>query len=499
MRAVLTMTDTADTQGNGMSQNAKGLRRSVLGWSSAVAVGTAALLSVMGIVPAHAQDIVVDTGGEDLTSRELVLPLGKAAIVELPRAASDILVSNPAMIDAVIRTPRRVYIMGKAPGQANAFFFDGQDRQILNLEIRVEQDGDVIEGLIAKLIPTSRVTVQTIGDSVALHGTVNNAGDAQRAVEIAERLAAAGQEGGGNAGAQVMNMLTVREPGQVMLKVRILEMERRLVRRLGIDLNGVVELGDFNEALRVGTDTGLFGTGALQAFADTNGFGDVTNLDVALDAFEQNGLVKTLAEPSLVALSGESASFFAGGRVGFRTIEEGATNALPVIVVQFENFGVSLDFEPTIRSKGSINIVLNTSVSDIAEGLGVDGIPGFLTRSATTTIDLPSGASFAIAGLLSQDIQESIQGVPGAKDVPVLGQLFRSQSFQSNETELVIIATPYLVEPSTLAELTDPGEGFVPPTMLEQALLGRLEAAYGVTRRGIDEAGLQGPLGFILD
>ena len=479
--------------------------RASLGWASAVAVATIGLIGAMGLAPATAQEADpvtgsrITRGGDSVASRTLILPQGKAAVVELPRAASDILVSDPDLVEAVIRTPRRVYLMGKEAGVANAFFFDGRDDQILNLEIRVEKDGSVIADMISRLLPTARIEVETLGENIVLHGTADNAADAQRALEIAERFSSGAAEGD-----SVMSMIRVREPGQVMLKVRILEMQRSLARQLGVDLNGVVELGDEAIGFATGGVIGnalspFSGDAGLQGIVNTGGAGDLTRLDAALDAFEQNGLVRTLAEPSLIALSGEEAEFFAGGEVGFPVVQPSGIAGQALVTAEFRPFGVELKFQPTVRSKGSINLVLATSVSDVNRALGVGDIPGFLNRATTTTIDLPSGASFAIAGLLQENIQETVEGVPALKEAPVLGQLFRSQSFERRETELVIIATPYLVEPTTLAELTEPGADFVPPSALEQVLLGRLEAANGVRARGVREARLSGPIGFILD
>ena len=479
--------------------------RRALGWASAVAVATLGLLGAMGTAPAAAQpaDLITrgaDEGGPYGEQRSLVLPIGKAAIIELPRAASDIIVSDPALIEAVVRTPRRVYVMARAAGQANIFFLDGRDQQILTLDVRIDQDTAVIEDMIERLLPNARIRAESANGTVVLSGTADTPADAQRALDIATRFVlGGGAEGGGGGGGEggvspVMNMIEVREPGQVMLKVRILEMQRSLIRQLGINLDGVAQLDEAQ--LQFFTNNGL-GTGGLNGTGRFSGIGEISPINAALNAFEQNGLVKTLAEPSLVATSGAEAEFFAGGSVGFPIVQ--VQNNTAVTTAEFRPFGVELKFQPVVRSKGAISVTLATSVSDVNRALGVGDIPGFLQRAATTTIDLPSGASFAIAGLLQEDIQETVEGVPALKEAPVLGQLFRSQNFQSRQTELVIIATPYLVEPSTLAELTDPGEGFVPPTMVQQALLGQLEVAYGVHRRASAEARLQGPLGFILD
>lgn len=462
-------------------------------------------MTVAAVPAAAQQEATIDMGGESYQSRELVLPLGKAAIVELPRAAADILVSNPEIVDAVIRTPQRVYIMAKAAGQANAFFFDRSNNQILNLEIRVEQDADAIRQLLTKLLPDARIGVESLNGSVILHGTVDTASEAQRAEAIALKFA--GEE-------NLVNMLAVREPAQVLLKVRIVEMQRQLIRQLGIDLNGVAQISDTAIDFAVEGTYPLSGTllGGASGNVQTNGFGDLTSLDAAFSAFEQNGLVKTLAEPNIVAVSGREGSFLAGGEFPVPSVDEDGR-----VIIEFKEFGVQLDFQPIVFSKNRIQLNLATEVSELSAAGGVnvgsnvvvgpDGelqtIPGFVVpavtaRNAQTTVELPSGGSIAIAGLLQENITDFVNGVPGIKDTPVLGGLFRSQEFQSDQTELVIIATPYLVTPTDPSKLTDPARGHVSPTMIQSALLGQLEAAYGVTGQTGSQQ-LAGPLGFILD
>ncbi|MEM9421981.1 MAG: type II and III secretion system protein family protein [Pseudomonadota bacterium] len=471
---------------------------------NALGVLLAAFLS-LGAATAN-QDIRVDTGGEALTSREIILPLGKAAIVDLPRPAVDVLVSAPNVVDPVIRSPRRIYIMGREPGQANAFFFDAQNNQILNLEIRVEQDADAIRSVVKKLLPDARLDVESLNGNVILHGSVDSPIQAQRAVDVAGRFAGA---------ENVVNMISIREPAQVMLRVRVVEMQRRLVRQLGVDLNGVARVDSSAVEFAVKNSFAVSGgaLGGLNGKVTTPGFGGIDNLDFAFDVFEQNGLVKTLAEPNLTAISGENASFLAGGEF---PVPQGTKDG--VLSIEFKEFGVGLDFLPTVFSKGRIRLRMRTEVSELSatgglsvastrtfddEGnpIEVDGfvVPGVSTRNAETTVELPSGGSIAIAGLLQENISDFVDGVPGIKETPVLGTLFRSQEFLSNQTELVIIATPYLVEPTQLSNLTDPSRGHVSPTVIQSVLLGKLEAAYGVRGQGVGEDQLQGPLGFILD
>ena len=458
---------------------------------------------------ALAQDnIRITSGGDTATSKSLVLPLNKAAIVELPVAAADVLVSNPTKVDAIIRSPRRVYLLGMEVGQANAFFFDSRNRQILNLEIRVERDNDALKDIFSKLLPDSRIDVESVNDNVILRGTVQNTSDAVKVRDIATRFVGDPE--------LVLNMVSVREPGQVMLKVRIAEMQRRLVKQLGIDGNAFARIDDniFDIAWENNFAQSPGALGGLSGTLDTAGFGDITNLDFQFDAFEQVGLVRTLAEPTLTSVSGEGANFLAGGEFPVPVATDEGT-----VAIEFKEFGVSLGFRPVVMSEGRINLQISTEVSevtqvnsfsvgsqfvtdpdtgDVTEFAGLL-IPGLTVRRVESVVDLPSGGSMAIAGLLQENMQSAVEGIPGLKDTPVLGQLFRSTDYLNEETELVIIVTPYLVKPTNIANLTDPTEGFVAPSDVQHIIQGKLEAAYGMRTRGVESKTLRGPLGFILD
>ena len=478
--------------------------------------GLASLSLLSGVMsPAAAQigsgTVSIDVGGESEVSRSLVLPVNKAAIVELPRAAADVLVSQPSVVDAVVRSPRRVYLLGLEVGQTNAFFFDAQNRQILNLEIQVEQDTDALSDLMRRLMPDSRVEVEALNDNIVLRGTVQSPAEAANANELASRFAGGDEN--------VINMLTIRDREQVMLKVRIVEMSRSIVKQLGISQSGTVQLNDFAFNLATGALAGssFFSGGAgnsnLPVDPTRNPLGDVTELDTQLEALETNGLVRVLAEPNLTALSGESARFLAGGEFPVPVGQEDG-----VISIEFKEFGVGLGFTPLVLSQGRINLQVATEVSEVtsenaffvpgATTVDDDGnlittaglsIPGLSVRRANTVVEMPSGGSLVMAGLLQEDLRSNIEGVPGIKDVPVLGQLFRSQDYENSESELVIIITPYLVEPGHESDLVDPTEGFVPASTAETILLGKLVSTYGLAGTGVNEASLQGPLGFILD
>ena len=450
------------------------------------------------------QPVRISSGGDSAVSKSIVLPLNKAAIVELPEPSADVLISQPSVVDAVIRTPRRVYLLGQAIGQTNAFFFDARGRQILNLEIRVERDVDALSQIIRRVMPDSRVEVEALADNIVLRGVVQSASTATDAVALAKKFI--GDD------TKVVNMISIRDRDQVMLKVRIVEMQRQLLKQLGVATNGSIPVDastfTFGSATSILTNGGLTLGGTRP-----NPGGTLQNVSASLDAFESNGLVRTLAEPNITAVSGESARFLAGGEFPVPVGQDDG-----VISIEFKEFGVGLGFQPVVLSKGRINLKISTEVSEITtensffvpgattvddEGNLIStaglSIPGLNVRRANTVVELPSGGSLVMAGLLQEDMRSTIEGVPGVKDVPVLGQLFRSREYTNNETELVIIVTPYLVNPTHESNLTDPAEGFAPASDAEAILFGRLVAAYGLAGTGVNEASLQGPMGFILD
>ncbi|MGV6800358.1 MAG: type II and III secretion system protein family protein [bacterium] len=473
-----------------------------------IALTLLVMISLGGTAALANDQVRINSGGTDQTSRSLLLPLSKAAIVELPDAAADILVADPEVVDAIIRTPKRVYILGLKVGQTNAFFFDSRGRQILNLEITVDRDLAALDALLTKILPETRITTDTLNENVILKGSAANAAEAQKAVDIARRFVGDDE--------LVMNMITVRERSQVMLKVRIVEMQRRLVKQIGI--NGSAFAPIDNSSLNFGwqNNFGISSTavGGISGRLQVPTLGDLSNLDFAFDAFEGNGLVKVLAEPTLTAVSGEGATFLAGGEFPIPVNSETG-----VVTIEFKKFGVSLGFRPVVYSKDRINLQINTEVSEIsqASGFALDSqtvvdpdtgeattfaglvIPGLNVRRVETVAEVHSGGSLAIAGLLQENIQEALEGVPHLKDVNVLGQLFSSKEFQNEETELVIIVTPYLVEPTDLAKLTDPAQGFVQPTDIQGIFVNKLEAAYGMKSDGVSSNTMMGPVGFILD
>lgn len=469
-----------------------------------------ALLAGFGLMcaPAMAQrganQVKIDVGGNSAYSKSIILPLNKAAIIDLPNAAADVLVSQPSIVDAVVRSPRRVYLLGLTVGETNAFFFDSAGRQILNLEISVERDLDALSDLLKRLMPDSRIELEAINNNVIVRGSVASNSQAANAQAVVGRFI--GDED------SVINMVSIRDRDQVMLRVRIVEMQHQLMKQLGVETNGTVTLDDVSIGFAAQNAVSTAG-GFTSNAGVPGGIGDLTDLDVAFQALETTGLVRILAQPNLTAISGESANFLAGGEF---PVPVGQDNG--VLSIEFREFGVGLGFTPVVLSKGRINMQISTEVSDlttdnsitipgplIPDGNGgfVPGtalqIPGLSVRRANTTVELPSGGSLMMAGLLQEDLRSTMQGVPGIKDVAVLGQLFRSRDFENSQTELVVIVTPYLVESTHESNLTDPSRGFVPASDLQNLLLGKVTATYGLAGAVSKDRTLQGPLGFILD
>ncbi len=460
--------------------------------------------------------VKIDRGGTSGAARQMSLPLNKAAVIELPADARDVLVSNPKIVDAVIRTPRRVYLLGIKQGQANAFFFDAYGKQILNLEITVAEDTRGLQQTIASLVPGSRVKVEAMRDNIILSGTVPDAGTGDSVVKIAQKFAAKPEN--------VLSLLTIQGKDQVMLKVRIVEMQRTLVKQLGINLSLAGKLSEVAFSLASPAQFAL--NGRFLGGADpTVGF-DYTNpgptgrnflgsASTGLRALERVGLIRTLAEPNLTAITGEDANFLAGGEFPVPAGRDRNGN----ITIEYKKFGVGLGFTPLVVSKGRISLKISTEVSELSTQGALElssqavlddtgkvigsiaglTLPALKVRRAETTVELPSGGSLVMAGLIKQETKQSLEGLPGAKDIPVLGALFRSRDFQNDETELVIIVTPYLVDPSKSDALSTPADGYANATDLQTVLFGRINKTYRAPGANTHDKKWEGPVGYALD
>jgi len=463
-------------------------------------------------------------------TRDLVVPVGKAVVIDLPGDARDVVLSNPEVADAVVRTARRVFLMGRRLGQTNAFFFDAQGRPLANLNVRVEPDASGLNAMIARIAPNARAQAESMGGLVVLTGSAPTAADAERIVELTRKVMSAtngaaqsgASQGGGTAGASqlpganVVNAIAVDEEEQVLVKVRIVEMNRTLVKQLGIDVNAenIVNGLISNETLfDLATSNGYSVANQLLGGLSgtiTNVQRDITTLPdgstaatdsrkvaASIQAFERAGLARILAEPNLTAISGESAKFLAGGEFPIPTAADNGQ-----IAIQFRPFGVGLAVTPLVLSGGRLSLKIATEVSDLSSNGAIAlqniSIPSLSVRRAETTVEMPSGSSMVIAGLLQQSTRQAIEGVPGAKDLPVLGSLFRSRDFLDNETEIVVIVTPYVVRPTDPKSIRTPLDGYENASDAAGFFRQRLNAVYRAPGAEQDGQKLEGPQGHIL-
>lgn len=430
-------------------------------------------------------------------TRHIVIGLNKSTVVELPRDVRDVLVSNPKILEAVVHTTTRAYLIGMEVGQANAHFFGKDGKQILTLEVKVERDLTDVRNIMQRLMPGSNVQLEAVNDNIVLTGTVANAADASRASDIASRLVDEKEK--------VLNMLAVESKEQVHLKVTVAEMNRTVIKQLGIDITqantgfaAIATSGNFT--LEKLTDL-AFPFNDKDVIARSLGsvlFNDGTlNIRGTIRALEQANLLRTLAEPNLTAISGETASFLAGGEFPIPISQDEDT-----ISVEFKPFGVGLSFTPVVMSEGRISMKVSTEVSELSSdnsiNIGTLSIPGLNVRRANTVIELPSGGSLVMAGLLREESKEAMTGVPGVKNLPIIGTLFRSRDFIKNETELVVIVTPVIVNPVARRQLAKPDDNFAQAPEFKAAINGRLNRIY---RRDPEPpvATYKGAYGFIVD
>jgi pilus assembly protein CpaC len=526
------------------------------------------------VEPADAPSLrITNGGGGGARSASLVLPFGKSAIIDLPADARDVLISNPEIADATIRTARRAYVIGRQLGQTNLFFFDAAGRQIANVEIRVEPDVEPLNGILRRHSSDSQILAEAVNGSVVLSGTARSAADSDRARLIATQFMATSGGSGASTENRVVNLIQVQGSEQVLVRVRVVEMSRSLVRQLGINVNYqemINQLVGEDDFLSVATRNGFSINGAIlgglaasggvaenilrpNSYAypsgvvdpnigtgdagvggyqyDTNGTVDLADdmetfgpahvessrrTDATIEAFERAGLLRVLAEPNLTAISGEAARFLAGGEFPVPVSSEDGQ-----ISVEFKPFGVGLAFTPVVLSGGRISLKVATEVSELtSEGAistgdtpirNQDGstsvirgitIPALQVRRAETTLEMSSGSSIVMAGLIQERTRHAMEGVPGVMNTPVIGALFRSRDFVNNETELVVIVTPYLVRPTSPENLRTPADGFRNPSDSESYLMGRLNSLYRAPRdrgEGDQDMSLQGPHGHVIE
>ncbi len=466
-------------------------------------------------------------------AQRIKLGLNKSVVVDLPSDAYDILVANPSVADAVTRTARRIYLFGKQVGETNIFVFGPNGEQIASLDLVIERDVAGLEDHLKRFIPNSEIKVELINDNVVLTGTVETPLDASRAAQLAQIFVTGGEAttgqysltaagGSPNGGvdinnpdqtrqiSQIVNLLTIIGEDQVTLKVTVAEVSRSVMKQLGVNMIGSDASSGITWAAISDNIMGLgkplsnsqlaLGTSVLTAY---------------INAMEQAGVMKTLAEPTLTAISGEKATFQVGGEfnlVSGQSVSQGdkAKGESDTITYDIEKleYGIGLEFQPVVLSPGRISLKIRTAVSEpttegsVGLSTGLRGVPGanilsIRKRLADTTVELPSGGSMMIAGLVRDDIRQAINGLPGLSKIPVLGTLFRSRDFVRNETELVIIVTPYLARPVERTALAKPDDNFNAASDGAGMFLGRVNRVYGTMRTDRPNGRYHGVVGYI--
>jgi pilus assembly protein CpaC len=443
------------------------------------------------------------SGGSQLNARFLPLGIGKSVVIDLPRDIKDVLVADPKIANAVVRSAQRAYIIGAAVGQTNIVFFDTSGQQIAAYDIAVTRDLNGVRAALKQAFPLSDIRIEGVGDGVVLSGWAANPIEAQQAQDMAARLAGSGEK--------VVNSIAVRGRDQVTLKVTVAEVQRDIIKQLGIDLSAtmnygtaVVNFNNTNPFTAYGRPL-VASNSLVGQFGSTAGVPAVT---ATMRAMESAGVVRTLAEPNLTAISGESATFVAGGEF---PLPKGYTcdpiSRACTTQIDFKKFGITLNFTPVVLAEGRISLRVLTEVSELSPDNSITldqagstlTIPSVKTRRAETTLEIPSGGSMAMAGLIQEQTKQSINGLPGLSQLPVLGTLFRSRDYVNRNTELMVLVTPYIVRAVAQKDLSRPDDGFADAADPQSDLLGNINRIYGAPGRTEPGRKYRGAYGFITD
>src|SRR5216683_1631283 len=408
------------------------------------------------------------------TGPPVVLELGKGTLFHLPRPAATVFVANPDVADVQVKSPTMLYIGANKtkPGETVVYAVDDKDNVLVSAVIRVDYDLSRLRQSYKQTMPGERILATSVEGKLVLSGDASSAGQAERARALAIAII-----GGEKAGDQVVNQLSVVTPNQVNLRVRIAEVQRTVLKQLGFNWS---RFGDptshftFTTANPTsGVAPEIIGTAVTNTAFFNIGKKTADHLLGTLDLLAQEGLVTTLAEPNMTAMNGQTASFLVGGQFPVpSSVSQGTGGSAPTIGITYKDFGVKLDFTPTIIDANHLNLKLRPEVSALSSAGAISlpltataaiTIPALTVTRAETTLELGSGQSFALAGLLRHNTNQDISKVPALGDIPILGQLFRSDQFNRDETELVIIVTPYLVNPVAMANVPAPTDGYVAP------------------------------------
>ncbi len=454
-------------------------------------------LCMIAVPAAHAETLKIVNGS---ATSALTVPMNRAVVVESDQPFAELSIANPGIADISTLSDRSIYVLGKAPGRTTLTLLAPDGKLITNVDVQVSLDVAEFKERLQQILPGENIEVRTANDGIVLSGTVSSTAKLDRALDLAGRYAPD----------RVSNLMVVGGTQQVMLKVRFAEMQRSVTKRLQSSLSMHSVPGSRNN-LAIGTGANKNGAlsianGGLGPTSQTGSFGvgftaGSIQFGVLLEALETKGLVRTLSEPNLTALSGQEAAFLAGGEYPIPVRNENDT-----VTVEYKPFGVELTFRPVVVDGDIINLEINAAVSSLdttvqtSVGTGIT-LNAFKRREAQTTVEMRDGQSFAIAGLLQDDFTDSNGQIPWLGDVPVLGALFRSADFQRNQSELVIIITPHLVSPTSGEALALPTDRVKAPTEAELFLFGKT-AAGGKSKGAIGEVAKQdysGSYGYVME
>jgi pilus assembly protein CpaC len=478
--------------------------RSLMARALSLSAVAALMFNQAALMPAFAGDYRIGASPSSAdgqsNARFLSLGVGKSVVIDLPRDVKDVLVADPKIANAVIRSAQRAYIIGAAVGQTNIVFFDSAGQQIAAYDIAVKRDLNGVRAALKQISPNSEIQIDGLGDSIMLTGTAASPIEAQQAADLAVKLAGSLDK--------VVNSIVVRGRDQVMLKVTVAEVARNVIKQLGIDIKGSLSYG--TSVVRFNNENPFTALGrSLVTGNEIQGaFGTAPSVQATIRAMESAGVVRTLAEPNLTAISGESATFIAGGEF---PIPAGYScdpiTRVCTTQIMYKKFGISLNFTPVVMTEGRISLRVMTEVSELSNDnsltLNQSGssltIPAIRTRRAETTLEIPSGGSMAMAGLIAEQTKQAVNGLPGLTQLPILGTLFRSRDFVNSQTELMVLVTPYVVRAVAQKELSRPDDGFSNATDPQADLLGSINRIYGVPGRVDPARNYRGTYGFITD
>ncbi len=446
------------------------------------------------------------------------VPINRSELMTSNVDMGEVIIADPEVADIYVHGKRQISIIGKSLGITTVRLFDEDGKLIRSADVQVTYDLPAIRKALKEFLPYERVGVEMVNTKIALTGQVSSAAAAATAVDIASQFVKPRvdpvRETNRNINTplpnednEVMNLMSIISGQQVMLRIRVGEIKRTALKDLGVSMQALK--GSGSTAISIGTSAGLDNNpfGAFSLSDSAFGVGTLSYLNSAgnglaasIDALEQDGLFKVLAEPNLVALSGEKAEFLAGGEFPIPVSQSGNSDS---ITLEYKPFGVAVDFTPYVLSENRIRLQVQPEVSEIDSTVSFQlnniTVPGLTTRRANTTIELAPGESFMIAGLIRDTMSTDIEQIPGIGEIPILSSLFRSTSFQREETELVIAVTPYLVDPVRSTDIKMPTDDYRPASFMESVFYGAISSIQGGVRRLSQTPSTEGPIGFMVD